>query len=353
MAYLELKGVEKFFGSLRAIKGVNLQIQKGEFVVFVGPSGCGKSTLLRMIAGLTEIDGGTIELDGRDITKLPSSKRDLAMVFQSYALYPHMSVYDNMSFALRLANVDKKVIDEKVHRAAEILNLKQYLQRTPKELSGGQRQRVAIGRAIVRAPKVFLFDEPLSNLDAALRGQTRVEIAKLHRDLGATTIYVTHDQVEAMTLADRVVVLRDGIIEQTGTPLELYDRPANQFVAQFIGTPQMNVVDTAKLPALREVVGAANAPDGFIGVRPENVLVRAAGSGRLSGRVELVESLGADTLIYAHVGNGSGAGVQIVARQSERTQLHAGDPVGLDIAPASFHLFDRQGHTVPAAAGRA
>ncbi len=353
MAYLELKGVEKFFGSLRAIKGVNLQIQKGEFVVFVGPSGCGKSTLLRMIAGLTEIDGGTIELDGRDITRLPSSKRDLAMVFQSYALYPHMSVFDNMSFALRLANVDKQLIQEKVGRAAEILNLTQYLQRTPKELSGGQRQRVAIGRAIVRAPKVFLFDEPLSNLDAALRGQTRVEIAKLHRDLGATTIYVTHDQVEAMTLADRVVVLRDGAIEQVGSPLELYDRPANQFVAQFIGTPQMNVVDTAKLPALREVVGAANAPDGFIGVRPENVLVRAAGSGKLSGRVELVESLGADTLIYAHVGNGNGAGVQIVARQAERTTLHPGDPVGLDIAPASFHLFDRQGRTVGASAGRA
>ena len=353
MAYLELKGVEKFFGSLRAIKGVNLQIQKGEFVVFVGPSGCGKSTLLRMIAGLTEIDGGTIELDGRDITRLPSSKRDLAMVFQSYALYPHMSVFDNMSFALRLANVDKQLIQEKVGRAAEILNLTQYLQRTPKELSGGQRQRVAIGRAIVRAPKVFLFDEPLSNLDAALRGQTRVEIAKLHRDLGATTIYVTHDQVEAMTLADRVVVLRDGAIEQVGSPLELYDRPANQFVAQFIGTPQMNVVDTAKLPALREVVGAAHAPDGFIGVRPENVLVRAAGSGRLSGRVELVESLGADTLIYAHVGNGNGAGVQIVARQAERTTLHPGDPVGLDIAPASFHLFDRQGRTVGASAGRA
>ncbi len=353
MAYLELKGVEKFFGSHRAIKGVDLQIQKGEFVVFVGPSGCGKSTLLRMIAGLTEIDGGSLELDGRDITKLSSSKRDLAMVFQSYALYPHMSVFDNMSFALRLANVDKAVIKDKVGRAAEILNLTQYLDRTPKELSGGQRQRVAIGRAIVRAPKVFLFDEPLSNLDAALRGQTRVEIAKLHRDLGATTIYVTHDQVEAMTLADRVVVLRDGAIEQVGSPLELYDRPANQFVAQFIGTPQMNVVDTARLPGLREVVGAAGNTDGFIGVRPENVRVRAAGSGQLSGRVELIEQLGADTLIYTHVGNGNGSGVQIVARQSERTHLHPGDPVGLDIAPESFHVFDRQGHTVAAQAGRA
>ena len=352
MSFLQLKGVEKFFGDLRAIKGVDLTIEKGEFVVFVGPSGCGKSTLLRMIAGLTDIDGGSLHLDGRDITKLPSSKRDLAMVFQSYALYPHMSVFDNMSFALRLANVDKAVIKEKVGRAAEILNLTNYLHRTPKELSGGQRQRVAIGRAIVRAPKVFLFDEPLSNLDAALRGQTRVEIAKLHRDLGATTIYVTHDQVEAMTLADRVVVLRDGAIEQVGSPLDLYDKPANQFVAQFIGTPQMNVIDTTALPALRDVVGAANAPDGFIGVRPENVMVRAAGAGKLTGQVELVESLGADTLIYAQVG-GAAKGVQLVARQAERTALRPGDAVGLDIAPASFHLFDRQGHTVPTQAGRA
>jgi multiple sugar transport system ATP-binding protein len=349
MSFLQLKGVEKFFGTLRAIKGVDLSIEKGEFVVFVGPSGCGKSTLLRMIAGLTEIDGGSLHLDGRDITKLASSKRDLAMVFQSYALYPHMSVFDNMSFALRLANVDKAVIQEKVGRAAEILNLTAYLQRTPKELSGGQRQRVAIGRAIVRAPKVFLFDEPLSNLDAALRGQTRVEIAKLHRDLGATTIYVTHDQVEAMTLADRVVVLRDGAIEQVGSPLELYDKPANQFVAQFIGTPQMNVVDTTKLPTLGAVVGAFGAPDGFIGVRPENVIVRPAGTGQIAGQVELIESLGADTLIYAQVG-GNGHGVQLVARQNTRTPLRVGDTVGLDIAPSSFHLFDRQGRTVAARA---
>src|SRR5438270_2047280 len=255
MSYLQLSQVEKVFGNSRVIKGIDLKIEKGEFVVFVGPSGCGKSTLLRMIAGLTEIDRGSLHLDGRDITRLPSSKRDLAMVFQSYALYPHMSVADNMSFALRLANVDKAVIKEKVQRAAEILNLTQYLHRTPKELSGGQRQRVAIGRAIVRAPKVFLFDEPLSNLDAALRGQTRVEIAKLHRELGATTIYVTHDQVEAMTLADRVVVLRDGAIEQAGSPLELYDRPASRFVAQFIGTPQMNVVPASVPPQLQSAIG--------------------------------------------------------------------------------------------------
>jgi multiple sugar transport system ATP-binding protein len=350
MAFLELRGVEKHFGALKAIKGIDLVVQKGEFVVFVGPSGCGKSTLLRMIAGLTEIDAGTLLLDGRDITRLASSKRDLAMVFQSYALYPHMSVADNMSFALRLANVDKAVIREKVQRAAEILNLVPYLQRTPRELSGGQRQRVAIGRAIVRAPKVFLFDEPLSNLDAALRGQTRVEIAKLHRELGATTIYVTHDQVEAMTLADRVVVLRDGAIEQVGSPLELYDRPANQFVAQFIGTPRMNIVDTTALPALRDVVGASNGTEGFIGLRPENVFVRPRGGGRLAGHVELVESLGADTLIYSTVaGADPQRPVQIVARQNERTTLAPGDAVSLDVAPASFHLFDRQGHVVSAA----
>jgi multiple sugar transport system ATP-binding protein len=351
MSYLQLNNVEKAFGDVRVIKGVNLTIEKGEFVVFVGPSGCGKSTLLRMIAGLTQVTGGSIELDGRDITNLPSSKRDLAMVFQSYALYPHMTVADNMSFALRLANVDKATIKEKVGRAAQILNLTPYLDRTPKDLSGGQRQRVAIGRAIVRAPKVFLFDEPLSNLDAALRGQTRIEIASLHRELGATTIYVTHDQVEAMTLADRVVVLRDGVIEQVGAPLELYDKPANQFVAQFIGTPQMNVVDTGELPALRQAVGAAAAQDGFIGVRPEHVVVKPGSHGALSGKVELIEALGSDTLIYARLGGAGGKGVQIVAKQNVRTSLHPGDAVSLDVLPDSFHVFDRQGRAVHAAAG--
>jgi multiple sugar transport system ATP-binding protein len=336
MAFLELKSVEKFFGDLRAIKGVDLAIEKGEFIVFVGPSGCGKSTLLRMIAGLTEIDRGSLRLDGRDITSLPSSKRDLAMVFQSYALYPHMSVYDNMSFALRLANVDKKTIDEKVQRAARILNLSQYLQRTPKELSGGQRQRVAIGRAIVRAPKVFLFDEPLSNLDAALRGQTRVEIHNLHRDLGATTIYVTHDQVEAMTLADRIVVLRDGQIEQVGTPLELYDRPANQFVAQFIGSPQMNVIEGKNVP---EIAGVPEG--GFIGLRPESVSLKPAGHGGLPGTVDLVESLGAETLIYVTIDSGA----QIIARQATRTALHNGDRVGVFVEAANAHRFDAQGRT--------
>ncbi|MGB4060710.1 MAG: ABC transporter ATP-binding protein [Burkholderiaceae bacterium] len=342
MAYLQLKGIEKFFGDHRAIKGIDLTINRGEFVVFVGPSGCGKSTLLRLIAGLEHIDGGQLSLDGKDITHLPSSKRDLAMVFQSYALYPHMSVYENMSFALKLAQVDPKVIEDKVQNAAHILNLTQYLQRTPKDLSGGQRQRVAIGRAIVRSPKVFLFDEPLSNLDAALRGQTRVEIAKLHRDLGATTIYVTHDQVEAMTLADRVVVLRDGVIEQVGTPLELYDKPANQFVAQFIGTPQMNVLPLQQVSAVVQQQAPAAAVGGAIGLRPENVAVRNVGATAVPGTVDLVEALGAETLIYVSTPSGA----QFVARQNERTGLHAGQSVSLDIDTSHAHWFDPAGRVV-------
>jgi multiple sugar transport system ATP-binding protein len=354
MAFLQLKGIEKNFGAVRAIKGIDLTIEKGEFVVFVGPSGCGKSTLLRLIAGLEPTDAGSLVLDGRDITQLSSSKRDLAMVFQSYALYPHMTVAENMSFALRLANEDKGVIKEKVDRAAKILNLTDYLSRTPKELSGGQRQRVAIGRAIVRAPKVFLFDEPLSNLDAALRGQTRLEIVKLHRDLGATTIYVTHDQVEAMTMADRVVVLRDGAIEQAGSPLELYDRPANRFVAQFIGTPQMNVIAAAALPPLEQLMGADNAhQDGFIGIRPEHVTLRPAGEGLLNARVEMVESLGSDSVVYvtttatttatAATATDTARGVSLVAKQNVRSPQRVGDVVGVAFAPSSFHRFDAQG----------
>jgi len=339
MAYLELQGIEKEFGNVRVIRGIDLQINQGEFIVFVGPSGCGKSTLLRLIAGLEETTGGKLLLDKRDITDQPSSKRDLAMVFQSYALYPHMSVFENMSFALKLAKVDEAVIKEKVGRAAAILNLTNYLERTPKELSGGQRQRVAIGRAIVRAPKVFLFDEPLSNLDAALRGQTRIEIAKLHRDLGATTIYVTHDQVEAMTLADRVVVLRDGKIEQVGTPLELYDRPANQFVAQFIGTPQMNVVAAKDVQALVQSTGLPVELDGFVGLRPENISLCAAGQGQVNGKVELVEALGAETLIYVS----TDSGVQLVSRQNERTDLAVNHPVGMRIDVDAAHLFDAKG----------
>ena len=341
MAYLQLRGIEKAFGEARVIKGVNLEIQQGEFIVFVGPSGCGKSTLLRLIAGLETTTAGTIHLEGRDITDEPSSKRDLAMVFQSYALYPHMSVYENMSFALKLAKADPAVIEEKVSKAAEILNLTQYLKRTPKELSGGQRQRVAIGRAIVRSPKVFLFDEPLSNLDAALRGQTRVEIAKLHRDLGATTIYVTHDQVEAMTLADRVVVLRDGLVEQVGTPLELYDRPANQFVAQFIGTPKMNMVGASKLKSLA-ATGRKFPIDGFVGLRPEYVELVAQADGEFKATVDLVEALGAETLVYVTTEWGE----QIVSRHTERSSLVAGEKVGVKIDLSTAHFFDAKGRVV-------
>jgi multiple sugar transport system ATP-binding protein len=346
MAYLELKNIKKSFGEVNIIKGVDLQIQKGEFIVFVGPSGCGKSTLLRLIAGLEPITSGNLLLDGKDITWAPSGKRDLAMVFQSYALYPHMSVYDNMSFALKLAGVSKSEIKTKVDHAAKTLNLTQYLDRTPKDLSGGQRQRVAIGRAIVRAPKVFLFDEPLSNLDAALRGNTRVEIHKLHRALGATTIYVTHDQVEAMTLADRVVVLKDGLIEQVGTPLELYDHPANQFVAQFIGMPSMNMVAANAIPSFSAATGGKLPADGFLGVRPEGLRVhpkQGAPVSDVQGRVELIEALGADTLIHVDVG-----GVPLIARQNDRTSLQAGDDVAVELDPSVLHLFNREGRTVSA-----
>jgi len=352
MAYLQLKGIHKRFPTAHIIRGVDLTIEKGEFIVFVGPSGCGKSTLLRLIAGLETITEGSLTLDGRDITNAPSGQRDLAMVFQSYALYPHMTVEDNMSFALRLAKRPLEEIREKVGRAAEILNLGNYLKRTPKELSGGQRQRVAIGRAIVRAPKAFLFDEPLSNLDAALRGSTRVEILKLHRSLGATTIYVTHDQVEAMTLADRVVVLRDGVIEQVGSPLELYDRPANQFVARFIGMPSMNMLPAKVVRTFAELTGGRLPAEGFIGVRPEAVAVEGRGSagegasGQMpaaTGRIELIEALGADTLIHIDVG-----GIPLIARKNARTALNAGDAVSVRLDPGALHLFDASGRSLAA-----
>lgn len=337
MAFLTLKGIEKSFADVRTIKNVNLSIERGEFVVFVGPSGCGKTTLLRLIAGLEEATAGQIELDGRDITHVPSAKRDLAMVFQTYALYPHMTVFDNMSFALRLAKEPKDQIRAKVERAAEILNLSKYLQRTPRQLSGGQRQRVAIGRAIVRAPKVFLFDEPLSNLDAALRGQMRVEIARLHRELGATTIYVTHDQVEAMTLADRVVVLRDGAVEQVGSPLQLYDTPSNRFVGQFIGTPPMNFLALDRLPAMGQRI-----PEGArsVGIRPEGLTLQEGGP--MKANVELVESLGADALIYLDC-----CGDKLVMRHlGGRSPVQAGAQVGIWLDPTALHYFDAQGQVV-------
>ena len=343
MATVSVRSVRKAFGSVEVLHGVDVEVEDGEFVILVGPSGCGKSTLLRMIAGLENITRGEIAIGGRVVNNVAPKERDIAMVFQNYALYPHMTVRDNMAFSLTLLNAPKQVIDEKVERAAKILNLTPYLQRTPRALSGGQRQRVAIGRAIVRAPKVFLFDEPLSNLDAALRGQTRVEIHQLHRDLGATTIYVTHDQVEAMTLADRIVVLRDGQIEQVGTPLELYDRPANQFVAQFIGSPQMNVVEGRHLPTV------PNVPQGgFVGLRPEDVTLQPAtlaADGGLPGTVKLIESLGAETLIYVTVDSGA----QLVSRQAHRSPLKHGERVGVFVDAANAHRFDAQGRAARSA----
>ncbi len=287
MGALELKSVTKSFGLIEVIKGVDLVVNDGEFCVFVGPSGCGKSTLLRIIAGLEDATAGDILLDGRRMNVVAPAKRELAMVFQSYALYPHLSVRDNMGLALKQAGQAKADIRAATDKAAGMLALEPLMDRRPAELSGGQRQRVAIGRAIVRTPKLFLFDEPLSNLDAALRVATRIEIARLHRDLKATMIYVTHDQVEAMTLADRIVVLREGRVEQVGSPMELYNNPANTFVAGFIGSPQMNFLDAASL---------GHAP-GQIGIRPEHLLI-SRDAGEFPGEVNHVEKLGGETLVY-------------------------------------------------------
>ena len=341
MASLSFRNVAKRFGAVEVIHDIGFDIADGEFTVLVGPSGCGKSTLLRMLAGLEEISGGTIAIDGTVVNDIESKDRDIAMVFQSYALYPHMTVAENLGFSLRLRKADPALIEKRVVDAARILNLDALLDRFPRELSGGQRQRVAMGRAIVRDPKVFLFDEPLSNLDAKLRVAMRAEIKALHLRLKTTTVYVTHDQIEAMTLADRVVVLRDGLIEQVGSPLELYDRPANQFVAQFIGTPQMNVLSAAALPELTRIAGNRLPTDGSVGVRPEYVRIVAAGQG-IAGKVELVESLGSDTLIHTRVG----ADVGLVSRQSERTTLKVGDAVGVEIDANALLFFDKQGRAI-------
>ena len=287
MGALELKSVTKSFGATDVIKGVDLTVNDGEFCVFVGPSGCGKSTMLRIIAGLEDATSGDILLDGRRVNDVAPAKRELAMVFQSYALYPHLTVRDNMGLALKQAGVAKAEIAAATDRAAAMLSLEPLMDRRPSELSGGQRQRVAIGRAIVRRPKLFLFDEPLSNLDAALRVATRIEIARLHRDLAATMIYVTHDQVEAMTLADRIVVLRAGKVEQVGAPMELYNDPANTFVAGFIGSPQMNFLKSAALGQRGETTG----------IRPEHLAV-SRDAGPIEGRVSHVEKLGGETLVY-------------------------------------------------------
>ncbi|MFO1147961.1 MAG: ABC transporter ATP-binding protein [Alsobacter sp.] len=333
MGSITLEGVNKTFGPVSVIPHVDLQVKDGSFVVFVGPSGCGKSTLLRLIAGLEDVTGGRILIDGADMTTVPASKRGLSMVFQSYALYPHMSVRNNIGFGLRMAGLPKDEIVRRVKGAAEKLNLTPYLDRRPGQLSGGQRQRVAIGRAIVREPKAFLFDEPLSNLDASLRVQMRLEIARLQKGLGTTTIYVTHDQVEAMTMADMIVVLNAGRVEQTGSPLELYDRPENLFVAGFIGSPRMNLIS-----------GPAAAPynAATMGIRPEHIRVGAAEGATWNGTVNAAEHLGSDTLLYVDV---PGAG-SITARAVGEVRGKMGDTVGLTPDPARIHRFDENGKAI-------
>ena len=330
MGRIALHDIRKRFGATEVIHGVDLAVEDGELVVFVGPSGCGKSTLLRLIAGLDRPSSGTIEIDGRDVTEVPPAKRGLAMVFQSYALYPHMSVRKNIAFPMRMAKMDQAEQDRRVTHAAKILNLSDYLDRRPGQLSGGQRQRVAIGRAIVREPEAFLFDEPLSNLDAALRHGMRVEIGELHKSLATTMIYVTHDQVEAMTMADKIVVLRAGVIEQVGSPLELYRAPRNLFVAGFIGSPRMNLIEGAE---------AAKHGAHTIGVRPEH-LEPSRTEGVWSGRVGLSEHLGSDTFLHIH---DTGLAETITVRADGEIDLHHGDTVHLTPRPDAIHRFDARG----------
>jgi multiple sugar transport system ATP-binding protein len=355
MSSVELKSVNKRFGDVHVIQDLDLKIVPGEFTVFVGPSGCGKSTLLRMIAGLEEITDGALSIDGQIMNDVQASQRGIAMVFQSYALYPHMNVYKNMAFALETAKAPRAEIEARVGKAAKILQIEHLLTRKPKQLSGGQRQRVAIGRAIVRDPKIFLFDEPLSNLDAELRVQMRVEIAKLHRELGTTMIYVTHDQVEAMTMADKIVVLRAGRVEQVGSPLTLYNTPANQFVAGFIGNPKMNLLkgmlvgsDAGQVAV--EVAGTRIVLDrpliaphqGAItfGVRPEHMIAAEAGGVSLgTARVQVVEQLGGETLLYAELSDGQPVTVKLEGQKS----IHPGETVDIHFNQASAHVFKPDG----------
>ncbi|MGE7418947.1 ABC transporter ATP-binding protein [Methylobacterium tarhaniae] len=357
MAFLSLDGIVKRYGDHTVVDGVGFRAEKGEFIVFVGPSGCGKSTLLRMIAGLEEITAGTLSIDGREVTHVEPAARQVAMVFQSYALYPHMSVFENMAFGLQMAKMPADEIRRRVEEAAAILQIGPLLQRKPRQLSGGQRQRVAIGRAIVRHPKLFLFDEPLSNLDAELRTQMRIEIARLHQKLGVTMVYVTHDQIEAMTLADRIVVLRAGRVEQVGTPSELYDAPVNTFVAGFIGSPRMNflpatVTEAAggrltlahpsfvggHLTAAARRGGARVGDRVTVGLRPEHLaLDGAAPSLRL--RTEMTENLGGSTQIYARPAEGETLSILTPGRPA----ITIGDELPLRIAPEQVYLFDGAG----------
>ena len=357
MAEIRLNGVAKSFGSIKVIHGVDLHIKSGEFVVFVGPSGCGKSTLLRIIAGLEAVTDGTVEIDKQVVNDVSASDRGLAMVFQSYALYPHMSVYRNMAFGLENSKLPKAEIQSRVNSAAEMLQITSYLDRKPKALSGGQRQRVAIGRAIVRDPKAFLFDEPLSNLDAELRVTMRKELAAMHQKIGGTMIYVTHDQTEAMTLADSIVVLQDGRVEQTGKPLDLYNHPQNVFVAGFIGSPRMNLFaatmersDTSlsliaggsrimldKDLAVSEVHG-----DVTVGVRPEHLEICDEHSADISATVDFAEQLGGETYLYCYAG-----GIpQLTVHQLGQLPIHKGATLHLKIDQAKMHLFDGNGQAI-------
>jgi multiple sugar transport system ATP-binding protein len=352
MAAITLTGLKKSYGNAHVIKGVDITIEDGEFCVFVGPSGCGKSTLLRMIAGLEDISGGTLDIGGRVVNDLPPKERGVAMVFQSYAIFPHMTVRENVAFGLTIAGDDKATKDAKVAEAARILQMEHLLERRPSQLSGGQRQRVAIGRAIVRKPQVFLFDEPLSNLDAALRMDMRMEIGKLHKALGATMVYVTHDQVEAMTLADKIVVLKDGLVQQIGSPMELYHNPANAFVAGFLGSPSMNFLDvdvqsvaadtvTVANAALKPVTvaskGIAFAPGdkARLGIRPQYLTPAEVGRGQLQGKVALTERLGAETVIEVTLRDDS----PLIAALSRDAVYPLGSDMELTFDPAEAHVF--------------
>ncbi|MDJ0884446.1 MAG: sn-glycerol-3-phosphate import ATP-binding protein UgpC [Desulfobacterales bacterium] len=353
MAEVNLKNVTKSFGKNEVIHGISCDIADGEFIVILGPSGCGKSTLLRMVAGLEKITGGEVAIDGHVVNTMEPSERDVAMVFQNYALYPHMSVFNNMAYGLKIRRMPKSEIEKRVMNAAEILELTAFLERKPRQLSGGQRQRVAMGRCIVREPKVFLFDEPLSNLDAKLRVQMRLEIRKLHEDLKITSIYVTHDQVEAMTLGDRLIVMDEGRAAQIGSPLEVYSRPATRFVAGFIGSPAMNFIEArispdgrgVNLPGGINLALAGPAPEGIVdrevvlGIRPEHFEVMAAGEALLTLAVDHVEILGADTLVYGRLGGGK---VALTLRLPDVHHFDAATSLPLSVDPARLHLFDPQ-----------
>jgi sn-glycerol 3-phosphate transport system ATP-binding protein len=350
MASVSIRGVRKAYGDVKVIHGVDCEIADGEFIVILGPSGCGKSTLLRMIAGLEEITGGEIAIGGRVVNDLEPKDRDIAMVFQNYALYPHMSVYDNMAYGLRIRGMSKAEIETRVQKAAKILELGPFLQRKPRQLSGGQRQRVAMGRAIVREPAVFLFDEPLSNLDAKLRGQMRIEIRRLHQNIRTTSIYVTHDQVEAMTLGDRLIVMNAGRAEQIGTPLEVYERPASTFVAAFIGAPAMNMLGGRSIDdgfmagsgngvrfSVPGIPPAVAGREITLGIRPEHVEI-ARDRPMFNLTVDFVEALGADTLVHGHLGPDA----PLTVRLPGITRVAAGDVMPLAVSSQHVHLFDAQ-----------